>query len=214
MNGKRWVLALMIVGVIVLAGCGPQAAEPTQSADTGTTKAARGAERGLDRASVLALGTLRLENTGNAVTSAQAAGLLPLWKVVEGGSLQGGAETEAVVKQIEDVMTAPQRAAIGAMELAFEDMQAWMQEQGIEMPVNAGGQGAPAGFQEMSEEERAKMREQFQNMTDKERATRMAEMGIQSPEGGKGARPGGGDQGTSSHLFGALVELLNARATG
>jgi hypothetical protein len=128
------------------------------------------------------------------------------------------------------------------MELENEDVQAWMQEQGIAMPApptdqqgptasqqdpaasqqdpaagqqdpaaGQGGVGGPGALQDFSEEDRAKMREEFQNMTADERATRMDEMGIERPEGGAGARPGGG-MGPSNALFGYLVEFLIERA--
>jgi hypothetical protein len=155
----------------------------------------------------LALGTLELEDGGDAVTAAQAAELLPLWQVIQGGSLKSDAETEAVLEQIEGKMTEPQLAAIEAMGLTFEDMQAWMQEQGIEIPARPEGrQGGLGAFGDLSEEERAQMREQLQ--TPEERAMRMAEMGVQRPEGAEG-RPGG-VQGNV--VLEPLIELLTERA--
>jgi hypothetical protein len=164
----------------------------------------------------LALGTLKLEGTEDAVTAGQAAELLPLWQMVGSGSLQGAAETQAVLKQIEGSMTQSQRAVIDAMELTFGDMQAWMDEQGIEMPAPPQGrQGGPGAFQNMSEEERAGMREEFQSMTAEERATRMAELGFQPPEGqgsGTGAIPNRGGGRQFNLLLDPLIELLEERA--
>jgi hypothetical protein len=136
----------------------------------------------------LALGMLKLEGTENAVTPAQAAVLLPLWQMVQSGSLQGDAETQAVLKQIEGQMSEAQLAAIEAMGLTWQDMQTWMQEQGIEMPTPPAGQGGPGALQNLSEDERARMREEFQNMSPEQRATRMAEMGVQRPQQGQGSR--------------------------
>jgi hypothetical protein len=190
------------------------------------TDAPAEARGGLDPVSRLALGTLKLEGTENALTAAQAAELLPLWKLIEGGSLQGEAETNALVQQIEGVMDDAQLAAIDGMGLTFEDTRAWMEEMGIEMPAGPTGPGAPTGtggpgaLQNMSEEERAKMREEFQNMSAEERATRMASLptearGIERPEGnpgtGPGARPGGGSR-QGNALLAFLVELLTERA--
>ena len=135
--------------------------------------------------------------------------------MIEGGSLKSDTETSAVLKQIEGKMSGPQAAAIHMMELENEDVRAWMQEQGIEMPAPPAGQSnpnAPGVLQNLSEETRVKMREEFQNLTRKERATRMAEMGIERPEGSS-ARPGGG-MGQSNALFGYLVEFLTERAAG
>ena len=181
-----------------------------------------------DKVSGLALGTLRLEGTENAVTPAQASELLPLWTIVQGGSLQGQAETDAVLKQIEAKLTESQRAAVDAMGLTFQDVGTWMQEQGVEMPTRpaeqgAPGQGGPGAFQNTSEEERTRLREEFQGLTQEQRATRMASLpsearGIQRPEGGgqRGApgAPGGfgGRAGGSNFLLGPLIELLTKRA--
>ena len=172
----------------------------------------------------LTLGTLKLEGTEYAVTAAQAAELLPLWKMVQGGSLQGAAETDAVLKQIESKMDEAQLAAMEEMGLTYENIQAWMQETGIEMPTRAAGQGGPGAFQNMTEEERAKLREEFQNMTPEQRATWMAEMGIRRPEGdggrpeggGQGGGPGGGSgfagRAGGNFMLDPLIELLTARA--
>ena len=164
----------------------------------------------------LALGTFELEDTEDAVTPQQATELLPLWQMVQSGSLQGDAETQAVLKQIEGVMSESQRAAIDAMGLTFDDMQAWMAEQGIEMlarpEVGPGGGGA---FQNMSEDERAQMREQFQNMSAEERATRMAESGFQRPQGQEvdpNAMPNRGGGRQANVLLDPLIELLKERA--
>jgi hypothetical protein len=125
-----------------------------------------------------------------------------------------------VTKQIEGKMTASQLAAIEAMGLTMEDMQAWMQEQGIEMPAPPQGQGGPGAVGDLSDEERAKMRQEMQSLTPEERATRMAEMGIERPQGGTGmqggapggSRPGGARGGNV--LLEPLIQLLTERAAG
>jgi hypothetical protein len=75
----------------------------------------------------------------------------------------------------------------------------------------------------MSEEERAQMREEFQNMTPEERETAMAERGFEQPEGGpeggppeggtggRGQGPGGGMRGGNAMLD-PLIALLTERA--
>jgi hypothetical protein len=208
-----WILAITIVVAVV--GC--KKAEPTPVADTGARPVGpvAGPEGSLAGVNGLALGTLRLEGSEGAVTPAQAAELLPLWQMIGGGSLQGDAETQAVLKQIEGKMTESQLAAIEAMELTWQDMQAWMEEQGVEMPTPPSGQGGPGVFQDLPEDERARMREEFQNMSPEQRATRMAEMGIQRPEGQEGApgaRANRGGAGRFNVLLDPLIELLTARA--
>jgi len=219
-----WRFLGIILVIAALASCNAaQTAQPVSNTDTGGAAAPPPADRqggDLDGTSLLALGTLELEGTADAVTASQAAELMPLWQVIRDGTLKSTAETEAVTKQIEGKMTASQLAAIEAMGLTMDDMQAWMQEQGIEMPApqgdsQGGGPGGPGALGDLSEEERAQMREQFQNMSAEERATRVAEMGIQRPEGGEGAvPPGPGGARSSNLILGPLVELLTARAAG
>jgi hypothetical protein len=208
------------VAVIVLALVGCQKAEPTPVTSTQPEESVARGPGGMPGTTALALGTLKLEGTGDAVTPQQAAALLPLWQAIAGGSLKGNAEVQAVVKQIEGQMTDSQLAAIEDMELTWQDIQAWMQEQGIEMPARpGGGQGGPGAFRNLSEEERARLREEFQNMSPEQRATRMAEMGIQRPQGGaqggaQGGRQGRRATGGAGPLIAPLIELLTERAAG
>jgi hypothetical protein len=225
----RYLFGILVVVLLALAACGQQDAAPSSEAvveQPGTTNAGR-----LDPMTQLALGTLKLEGTGNAVSVEQAGELLPLWKVLESGTLKGEAESAAIVKQIKGKMDAEQLAAIDGMGLTFEESRVWMespaaQALGIAMGAPRDAQGAPGGqgapepgtLQNMSEDERAKMREQFQNMSAEERATRMAEMGIERPEGqeggGTGARSAGGVGRQANVLLGPLVELLTERSAG
>ena len=233
MNHRHILTTFILLVAIVLAGCSKT--EPAPVADAGAAdtppdvgSAPPGGPRGLDGTNGLALGTLRLEGTENAITPAQAADVLPLWEMIASGSLQGDAETDAVLKQIETKMSESQLAAIEDMGLTFEDMGAWMQEQGGEMPSRPEGRqgGGPGAFGNLSEEERTQMREEFQNMSPEQRATRMAEMGLQRPEGapegapggGFGARPDGGfgawqgGGGRFNALLTPLIDLLTGRA--
>ncbi|HOU13048.1 MAG TPA: hypothetical protein PKZ84_08010 [Anaerolineae bacterium] len=230
MKGRNlWFIAL-VIGALLLSGC--QKAQTTQAGDNGAASvpAADSSRAGapnpeLDNVSRLILGTFKLEGSDNAVTPQQAAKLLPLWKLIQGGSLKSDAETNAVVKQIEGQMTEAQLAAITALGLTMEDMRAWMQEQGIAMtaPGNApaDGQGAPGGLPAMTDEERQQMRERFESMTEDERATAMAERGFQRPEGapqdGNGQPPAGGWSGMGgtrggNALLEPLIKLLTERA--
>jgi len=185
------IIALAVIGAM-LTGCGGEASSSTTSesgsvpvATAGaytSTVLATGYENALSANSQLALGTLRLEGTGNAVTPAQAKTLLPLWQVIQNGVLQSDAEMNAVLKQIEGTMTAEQLAAIAAMQLTTEDVMAYAQESGLQSPGaitgtmpmgsqpgaggmaappaggSAQGQGGPGGFGNLSAEEQAAMR--------------------------------------------------------
>jgi hypothetical protein len=212
-----WALTVLVV--VVLVGC--QQAESTAAPEVaGPAGPGAGPGAGLALSDGLALGTLKLEGTEGAVTPAQASELLPLWKMIQGGSLQGDAESQAVLKQIQAKMTESQLAAIRAMGLTWQDLGAWMQQQGIEMPTRPSGQGGGAGaFGNLSDEERAKLRQEFQDMSPEQRATRMAEMGIQRPQGAPegqesspGAWPDRGGLRQSSVLLEPLIALLTARA--
>jgi hypothetical protein len=215
MNIKPLFLILAFALVMSVVGCQKQDTEQDVDVDVAepSTNERSG---GLDATNELVLGTLWLENTTAAVTPEQAAELLPLWQIVASGSLKSAAETEAVLKQIEGKMSDAQLVAIEAMALSGEDMQAWMEEQGIEMPAPAAGaQDGPGAFGDLSEDERASMRDQFQNMSAQERATRMAEMGVERPEGvEQGDRQGGvpGAGRRPNFVLAPLIDLLTARA--
>ena len=219
------ILRLLSVILVLVALVGCKKEDPAAAVETGAETGPGMPRGGMDPTNELALGTFKLEGSDNAVTAEQAGKLLPLWTIIQGGSLQGTAETQAVLDQIKAQMTGDQLAAIEAMDLTFEDVRAWMEDQGIEMPALPEEGGMPGGggmFGDMTEEERQKMREEFQSMTQEERATRMAEMGFERPEGGvpgggqggrqggQGTRPGGGARGGG--LISPLIDLLTERA--
>lgn len=226
----RWIFIILTVSVLALAGC--KKAETTPAANAANANPSANEPPGMDEMEMLILGTFKLEGTENAVTSTQAAELLPLWTLIQGGSLKSDAETRAVLKQIKENMTQAQLAAIDAMQLTIEDQRAWMEEQGITFhqggaPDDApGGQGGPGAFQNLSEDERARMRDEFQNLDPEARATRMAELGLQQPggappsggQGGEGFDPSamapgdGGRMGGGNFLIQPLITLLATRA--
>ena len=175
------------------------------------------------------LGILRLEETELAVTSAQAASMLPLWQALLSGSIQNQSERGAILRQIEGQFTGAQITAIGAMQLTFTDMNEWAQANGIELPQfgqrgqegqgGAGGQGGRGGIlADMSEDERAAFREEMQNLSPEERSARLQEMGVEIPENAGGGGPQADQSGTRAGgrfgvLMTPLIELLQERAT-
>jgi hypothetical protein len=235
---RFWNLALVLLLVVAaLVACGGEAApaadEQENLAQTIESDEGSGGytsevlvisyERALPASNQLALGTFRLEGTENAVTPDQAKALLPLWQAIQGGALQSDAETNAVLKQIEGTMTAEQLAAIAALQLTFEEMGTWMQEQGVNFGRPAGaavGQGALA---DMSEEERTAMRATrqaggeggfgrggFADMSEEEReALRATAEASGMTFGGRSA---GARRGGTAFLAEPLVELLTQRA--
>jgi len=124
----------------------------------------------------LAMGTLSLEGTDNAVTAEQAKTLLPLWKAVKSlGSSENASEEEinALYTQIEESMTDAQIQAIKDMTLNPNDLQTLLDKLGIQMPQNDGNAPNPG------------------NLSQEELATRQAERQASGQTRGQGGGPGG-----------------------
>ena len=205
------ILILYVLVAVLLAGCSGQvAATPIEGDTTYSGILNTSYENALDVTSQLALGTLNLEGTADAVAVEQAAKLLPLWQAVAGNELHGDAERNAVARQIEATMTGDQISAIAAMRLTQQDAQTWIQNQAPAAGVSAPAAGqAPAGDkvpnsvpQDMSEEQLTQMREQFQNMSPEEHASLRAQFGQSDSSGG----------GLSQGMIGAVVDLLAERS--
>jgi len=212
---KSWHLVLALVFVVILAGWGSGQAAPADEGG-GETYASTVLDTSYPGAlpvnSQLALGTIRLEETENAVTSKQAKALLPLWQALRGG-VTARAEVNAVLKQIEGTMTAEQLETIATMQLTQEDLRAWMEEQGL----NMGAGGAPPRMGNQGQEPSPEMQATRQAMreaggfgppgdlSEEERAAMRA-----TAEAG-GGRAGDGRQQFAIPL-GPLIELLKVRA--
>jgi len=239
---KSWYIGLVLVlAVGVLAGCGGGEATP-EPVDEGVGETYTSAvldasySDALSVSNQLALGTLRLEETEKPVMPDQATALLPLWQALQGG-VTAQAEVNAVLKQIEGTMTPEQLAAIAAMQLTQEDLQAWMQEQGLGMrggfpetggdmseeeqeslraTVEAGG-GMPGGgpFGDMSEEERANMRATVEAGGGMPGGGQFGDMSEEeranmraTMEAGGGGMPGRPGGGAGGRQFGPLLNPL------
>ena len=143
---KKITLTFLTILTLTLTACG-SAANGTDPASVPQSGAPAGE---LPVATQLILGTLKLEESENAVTAEQAAELLPLWQtlqVLSESDTAADQETEALVTQIQETMTAEQMQAITDMNLTREDMMSIMQEQGLTMGAGgpAGGQNNPQG---------------------------------------------------------------------
>ncbi len=216
MKKARFGLVVLALVVVVLMGCQSQGAAevaPTTAANAAGQPVAESEEvtppqgqpgelpQDVLDTNLLALGILELEETAEAVTPEQAGKLLPFWQMVADGGLKGDAETGAVMKQIQAALSESQQAAIAAMDLTAEDQQAWMVEQGVEMPAD--GDFQPP--EDMSEEDRAAMREKMSEMRPEGAGER--------PEGsGEVQRSEGGGFCGGNVIVSALVELLTTRA--
>ena len=139
------LVSLITIFAILLAGCSNAAAATVS------------ASNGLSGATKLALGTLKLEGTSQAVTAAQTTELLTLWegyKSLSNSDTSSQVELDALVMQIQGVMTSNQRQAIQAMDLTDQSVSEVMQSLGGSANASASvstpgsttlSQSAPAG---------------------------------------------------------------------
>lgn len=133
-------LMIMLSLAVLLAGCGgapapaPQSTTPAAASAVLTGGLAEDYEDALSIRNQLALGTLRLEGTSNAVTAAQAAKLLPLWqalKTLSASSTSATEEVTAVQNQINAALEPAQINVIAAMKLTNAMLQAYTVEIGV-----------------------------------------------------------------------------------
>lgn len=169
----------------------------------------------------LALGTMQLEGSANAITAAQAGKLLLFWQSLQGDALQNPTEINAVYKQIEATMTPEQMQAIVALQLTRQNLQDWAQRQGLQLPDFFQGQA-------LSPAAEATRRAEFANLSPEAQATQQAQFGNHAPgQAGQGDHGGQGAQAANQNhapgqrgpggrgarfLLEPLVKLLTERA--
>lgn len=130
------VIAILVVGT-VLAAC---SVSSSKAVSTQASQPQSGASQ-LTEPQKLAIGTLKLEGTDQAVDATQAATLLPLWKAAKTlGSSQtiSTKEMDALYTQIKIAMTAEQIKAITAMDFSDMDLNALMAEYNVSVDTSAG----------------------------------------------------------------------------
>jgi hypothetical protein len=129
-NMNKASILLVLNLTLILTACGGNAANaggPAGNAPGG------GLAGELSAPIQVALGTIKLDGTENAVTPDQAKELLPLWEtlqVLESSDTAATQEKEALISQIQEMMTTEQTQAITALGLARQDMFSIMQSQG------------------------------------------------------------------------------------
>ena len=128
---KKLIPVLLTLFILTLTACGSpssaNSANPGSIAQNGTAAGA------LPATTQIAIGTLKLDGTDNAITADQAAKLLPLWEtmqVLESSDTAAKQEIEALNTQIQQTMTDTQMQAITAMNLTRQDMFSVLQAQG------------------------------------------------------------------------------------
>ena len=155
---KRFTLIALVLIVALSAACSsaPAPAAPTTNQDTYTSTALDTSQEGaLSVRNQLALGTLQLDGTPNAITPEQARTLLTLWQALRGTTQSGAsapAEVNALLGQIEGALTADQLAAIKDLKLTQTAFQQWATANGVTMGT---GGGQPGSGQSLSPEARA-----------------------------------------------------------
>ncbi len=214
MTNKFWFGVIALVTVLVLVGCnGGQASPTAQGASAYTSQVLITSYQGaLSAADQLMMGTLRLEDTEQAVTTEQAKALLPLWQALQSSALKAEVERKAAYAQIEAAMTPAQLQAIAAMQLTQDDLQ--------DAPPGGGQFGNPGGGQRPTGQPGGSPGEfgggQPGAMSDEQRqafrATAQAGGMPGGSRGAGGARATGGGSGQNSFMLNMLIRLLRQRA--
>ena len=137
---SKIILPLLLIPSLLLSACG-SAAAGTTSNPQGTASA-----QVMPLPEKLALGTLKLEGTANAVTAKQALDLLPLWQVYSSllsSDTAAQEEKDALAQQIQETMSAAQIKAIDNLNLTQRDAFASMQQLGITTSPQVSANGTP-----------------------------------------------------------------------
>ena len=125
---KASLLTALVTIVFVLTACGSGAHRPMASRTARSTNGFRNgadATGPLNPEAKLALGTIKLEGTKQAVDPKMAASLVPLWQLLfqlNSSSSTAPQEVTAVVDQIKTTMTPAQLNTINSMTLTQADI--------------------------------------------------------------------------------------------
>ena len=217
---KASVVVLMVLGFTLAACSSPQAAQANPVSNSGSNPSDQtnngNTARPISIEAKLAVGTLDLEDTDEAVTAAEAKVLLPLWQQVKtlGADPNSSAsDLSSVTTQIQQAMTADQTKAIDDMNLTATDVQSEMEELGIPTPQSGGNNFSGTPFPTLSPDQRA--------TRTAERQTQAANGGSGSGFGGAQGTPfpndtpgfrGGNRGGLNTILVDAVINLLTQRA--
>ncbi len=144
---KTALLTVLSLSALLISACGTAATSSSSRSGTGggfRTNSAF-ANRPLTPEARLALGTIKLEGTPQAVDPAEAAKLLPLWQLLAqllGSSSSAPQEVTAVLDQIRSTMDQSQVQDIGSMQLTSADMASVFQQ--ARQSSSSGGAAAGA----------------------------------------------------------------------
>jgi len=206
---KRFLILLMIP--LLLAACAPDA--PDTTINDAATAAPAVVQSGTpvptisgvlatdfeDAANVrnqLALGTLKLEGTAQAITPEQAKTLLPLWQAMvalTGDQMAVPEEMDALDNQLLVAMTPEQLKAIDELQITSAAVNEFYASKGIVLPTLAPGVTRnPGAMRSLPEADRE--------------ATRAAMQASGTSGGGQGM-----GQSARTVLYDEVITLLNAR---
>jgi hypothetical protein len=146
---KAPLLIILFVLLFVLTACGSgNASTNTAGSGNASTNSFRSgaASTPLDAESKLALGTLKLEGTKQAIDPKMAANLIPLWQLLyqlKSSTSSAPQEVTAVVDQIKATMTPVQVSTINNMTLSQADIfTAFQQANGSSGTTSTGTSGS------------------------------------------------------------------------
>jgi hypothetical protein len=148
---KMIALVITILLILGLSAC-------NMSSSTNTANSTSSDSKTLSTVEELALGTLKLEGTDQAVDQTQAATLLPLWQAyieLQNNNSIATEEVDAVISQIQSSMTTDQTKAINDLKFTSQDLMDTMTSLGITntmanlqgTPSASTGQDTAGGFQ-------------------------------------------------------------------
>jgi hypothetical protein len=146
---SKIVIPILLVSVLLLSACGSAAASTGtgfNSQGGANTQGSGANPQAMQLSEKLAVGTLKLEGTPNAVTAKQAADLLPLWQVYSSlitSDTAAQEEKDALAQQIQDTMTSAQVSAIDGLNLTQRDVFTSMQQLGITASASVSANGTP-----------------------------------------------------------------------
>ena len=150
---KASLLTIVFTLLFILTACGSGSASTnTVGSGTASTNSFRSgaASTPLNPESKLALGTIKLEGTKQAVDPKMAASLVPLWQLLfqlNSTSSSAPQEVAAVVDQIKTTMTPEQLNTINSMTLTQADIfTAFQQANGSGGTTGATGGNRGGGF--------------------------------------------------------------------
>ena len=141
---KAFLLGALCTLALVLTACA-SSNDPGGATASGGNSFRSGASRALAPEAKLALGTIKLEGTPQAVDAQTAAKLIPLWQLMvqlQSSSSTAPQEVTAVMDQIQATMSRAQLNTINGMTFTSEDVFSLLQSQAQASNGSSGTRGS------------------------------------------------------------------------